>query len=225
MDSATKQEKLVDFQHLIAVETARKQIRNAVLVTVITGVTLPIAWIVGMSIANISGGSINRSEAGYYWILEALFIFGMGYGISRYNLLCSRLMFGYSIVSAIHALFTGGFTSYGVYCKIFMLYFLWIGIDAVQRYQLLMKQERSLAADGAVNSDRDPAPAPHQFADRDALPPRSAATEPLNPTPELVGLCGGDRTEAQWLLSKVKTKHPDRSVAWCNQQVIAQLSS
>ncbi|WP_373545485.1 hypothetical protein [Chamaesiphon sp.] len=225
MDSATTQEKLVDFQHLIAVETARKQIRNAQLLTVFTGVAVIAAWLVGTFVANISGGSVNQSGSGYYWTLEVLFIFGMGYGISRYNVLCSRLMFGYSVVGALHALLTIGVTSLGISArigalsyKIYALYYLWIGIDAMQRYHLLMKKERSLAADGAVNTRS-------QFTEQDALQPRSAPAEPLNPTPELVGLCGGDSTQAQWLLSKAKSKHPDRSVAWCNQQVIEQLST
>jgi PIN domain nuclease of toxin-antitoxin system len=32
-------------------------------------------------------------------------------------------------------------------------------------------------------------------------------------------------TQAQWLLSKVKSKHPNRSVEWCNQQVIDRLTT
>jgi hypothetical protein len=215
MDSATKQEKLTDFQHLIAVETARKQIKNALLVTVLTGVAIPIAWLVGTLVANMAGYASSRSGAGFYWILEVLFIFGMGYGISRYSVWCSRLMFGYCLVSAIHGVVTGGFTSYGLYCKIFVLYFLWIGIDATQRYQLLMRKERSFAADEAVNSDLDRSPT-HQ---------QSIPSEPLNPTQELISLCGGDRAQAQWLLSKVKSKHPNRSVEWCNQQVIDRLTT
>ena len=76
MDSATKQEKLADFQHLIAVETALKQIRNAVLVTVFIGVAIPISWLVGTVVANLSEDhSSNGSATGYYWILEVLFIF------------------------------------------------------------------------------------------------------------------------------------------------------
>jgi hypothetical protein len=225
MDSATKQEKMADFGHLIAVETARKQIKNAVLVTVLTGVAIPIAWLIGTLLANAVGSDRSRSGAEFYWILETLFIFGMGYGISRYSVWCSRLMFGYAIVSALHGLFTGGFTSYGLYCKIGALYFLWIGIDATQRYQLLMRQECSLAADGVVNSDLDRSPTHYQQIDEDTPQPRSTPAEPLNPTLELISLCGGDRAQAQWLLSKVKSKHPDRSVEWCNQQVIDRLTT
>ncbi len=225
MDSATKQEKMADFEHLIAVETARKQIKNAVLVTVLTGVTIPIAWLVGTVVTNMAGYERSRAGAEFYWILEMLFILGMGYGISRYSLWCSRLMFGYSIVSALHGLLIGGFTSYGLYCKIGALYFLWIGIDATQRYQLLMRKERWLAADAAVNSDLDRSPTHHQQVDDDTLQQRSTPAEPLNPTLELISLCGGDRAQAQWLLSKVKSKHPDRSVEWCNQQVIQQLTT
>ncbi|WP_310489939.1 hypothetical protein [Chamaesiphon sp. VAR_69_metabat_338] len=224
MDSATKQEKLADLDYLIAVETARKRIKNAVLVTVLTGVAIPIAWLVGQLVANIAGYDSARSGAGFYWILEVLFIFGMGYGISRYSLLCSRLMFGYLSVSVLHGLFTGGFTSYGLYCKIGALYFLWIGIDAMQTYQLLTRKECSLAVDKAVNGDLDRSQTDRPV-DEDTLQPRSTTTELLNPTPELISLCGGDRSQAQWLLSKVKSKHPDRSVEWCNQQVVDRLTT
>lgn len=98
MDSVTKQEKLADFQHIIAVETARKQIKNAVLVTAFMGILVLVSQLLGMFVTNIAGYDTSRSGSGYYWILEVLFVFGMGYGISRYNLLCSRLMFGYCIV-------------------------------------------------------------------------------------------------------------------------------
>jgi hypothetical protein len=47
--------------------------------------------------------------------------------------------------------------------------------------------------------------------------------EPLNPSASLIELCGGDRAQAQWLLSQVKQKNPDESVAWCNEKAIEQL--
>jgi hypothetical protein len=75
MDSATKQQKMADFGHLIAVETARKQIKNAVLITVFTGVAIPISWLVGTLVMSAAGYNGSRSGAGFYWILEVVFIF------------------------------------------------------------------------------------------------------------------------------------------------------
>ena len=82
-----------------------------------------------------------------------------------------------------------------------------------------MRKERSLKL------DLDATITPYSQLSAGATQTRLEPSEPLKPTPELVSLCDGDRAQAQWLLSKVKSKHPDRSVEWCNQQVIEQLST
>jgi hypothetical protein len=217
MNSTTNPEQVADFQHLIAVETAVKQVRNALLITRITGIIL-------VFFAFLSAIVFQTSPLQAWWILEILFVFGMSYGISRYSTVCMSLMFGYLVLSGVLGLFTGGLSTYGFFCKISVLHYIWIGIDATKRYNLLMRKERSLRIDVDTTMDRDRPPY-SQLAAGDDIQKISAPSQPLNPIPELVSLCGGDRAQAQWLLSKVKSKHPDRSVAWCNQQVIEQLTA
>jgi hypothetical protein len=217
MNSTTNPEKATDFQHLIAVETATKQVRNALLIARITGIILALFLFLSTIV-------FKASELKFGGILEILFVFGMSYGISRYSTVCMSSMFAYLLISAVLGLFSGGFSIYGFFCKMSVLYYVWIGIDATKRYNQLRKKERSLKPDLDNITDRD-RPLYSQLSAGEAIPTRSEPFEPLTPTPELVSLCVGDRAQAQWLLSKVKSKHPDRSVAWCNQQVIEQLTT
>jgi hypothetical protein len=218
MTPATKQDKIAEFQYLIAVETANKQVRNALRVTVFTGSILTIFWL----ISTLFGQTVGQACGG---LLEILFVFGMGYGISRYSVVCIRLMFGYLVVSALHQLLTNGFYTYGIYCKAYLLYYLWIGIDATQRYNRLVKQNPSSLLDLDRTIEQDRPSEDCGSSGEDNLQTTAASNQPLNPVPELLSLCGGDLAQAQWLLSKMKSKHRDRSVEWCNDRAIEQLNN
>jgi hypothetical protein len=216
MHSTTNPEKVTDFQHLIAVETAIKQVRNALLIARITAITTALFLFLSTIV-------FKGSELTFQSILEVLFVFGLSYGISRYSIVCMSSMFAYILISAVLGLFSGGFSTYGFFCKISVLYYVWIGIDATKRYHQLMRKERSLTA-GLDNTTARNRPQYSQLSAGETTPTRSEPSEPLKPTPEMLSLCDGDDDQAQWLLSKVKSKHPDQSVEWCNQRVIEQLT-
>ncbi len=216
MNSTTTPEKAPDFHHLIAVETAVKQVKNALLISRITGIG--IALFVFLLTIVFKTSALDAGQ-----VLEILFVFGLSYGISRYNTVCMTLMFGYLLLTAVLGLFTGGYSMYGFFCKISVLHYVWIGIDATKRYHHLMRKERSLTPDLDATTTRNRPPYSQLSAGDNQ--PRFEPSEPLKPTPELVTLCDGDRAQAQWLLSQIKSKHPNRSVEWCNQQVIEQLTT
>ena len=88
---------------------------------------------------------------------------------------------------------------------------LWIRIDATQRYNRLTKQSSSFPSPDRI-IERDSPSEDHRSGDEDNLQTTSASNRPLNPVPELLSLCGGDLAQAQWLLSKIKSKHRDRPV-------------
>jgi hypothetical protein len=216
MNSTTSPENATDFQHLIAVETAIKQVKNALLISRITAIILAFFLFLSTIV-------FKTSELRFASILEVLFVFGLSYGISRYSTVCMSSMFAYLLISAVLGLFAGGFSTYGFFCKISVLYYVWIGIDATKRYSLLMRKERSLKT-GLDDTTARNRPPYSQLSAGATTQTRSEPAEPLKATPELVSLCNGDHDQAQWLLSKVKSKHPDRSVEWCNQEVIEQLT-
>jgi hypothetical protein len=219
MNSTTNPEKAPDFYHLIAVETAVKQVKNALLISIITGIIIALFVFLSTIV-------FKTSALGFGQVLEILFVFGLSYGISRYNTVCMTSMFGYILLSSLIGLLTHRFSTasiYGLVCKIYVLYYVWIGIDATKRYHQLMRKERLLKPDldPTIAQNR---PLYSQLSAGDTQT-RFELSEPLKPTPELVSLCDGDRAQAQWLLSKIKSKHPHRSVEWCNQQVIEQLTT
>ena len=216
MNSTTNPSQIPDFHHLIAVETAVKEVKNALLITRITGIILVLFTL-------LSAICFKTSTLELLSLLEILFVFGMSYGISQYNTLCMSLMLGYLVLSSILGLFASGLSTYGVFCKISVMYYVWIGIDATKRYNHLMRKERMMKLD--VDTTNRLRAMDRQLADEEATHTISPVSQPLNPTAELVSLCGGDRSQAQWLLSKVKSKHPDRSVAWCDRQAIEQLTT
>jgi hypothetical protein len=218
MNSTRSPEKAPDFHHPIAVEIAVKQVKNALLISRITAIS--IALFVFLLTIVFKTSALDAGQ-----VLEILFVFGLSYGISRYSTVCMTLMFGYLLLTAVLGLFTGGYSIYGFFCKISVLHYVWIGIDATKRYHHLMRKERLLKPDLDATTTRNRS---HysQLSDGDvAQQTRFEPSEPLQPTPELVSLCDGDRAQAQWLLSKIKSKHPNRSVEWCNQQVIEQLTT
>ncbi len=220
MNSTKHPEKVPDFNHLIAVETAVKQVKNALLISRITGIIITL--FVFFSTIVFQKSALEARQ-----ILEILFVFGLSYGISRYSTLCMSSMFGYILVSSLVGLLTHRFSTvliYGLVCKIYVLYYVWIGISATKRYHQLMIKERLSKPDLDATITRNRPPY-SQLSAGDGTQSSFEPSEPLKPTPELVSLCDGDRAQAQWLLSKVKSKHPDRSVEWCNRQVIEQLTT
>ena len=196
---------LLDVKKNIAV--ARKQIDNAFQATMVVGGFTTI-----LSLAQMTRGVPDSS-----WnILDIILIFGLGYGIRKNNNICAILMFGYFLLGKLFQIFSGHFPPMSAPLAGIMLYYLWQGIVGTSVYEPLLEQETNLSRQQSIDTSRASTPAPSK--------PKAAPPQPLTLSPELLSLCGGDRAQAQWLLSQIRIKHPDRSPGWCERRAIAQLA-
>jgi hypothetical protein len=196
----------LDFQRLLNIDAAKSKVKISLLVTWFTGGTMTLFGLITIA--------LNQHPSwAYLLMIEPLFVFAMGYGISRYNLICSRLMFGYFVLSSIVCLFSG-LGGYGLYCRFLLIAALWKGTLGMESYHHLMSNDR---VNEVIHNE--------VYGDNNYPEASTTLAEPLAPTAELIALCNGDRAEAQWLLAKVKGKNPQESVAWCNEQVIQKLQA
>jgi hypothetical protein len=194
----------LDFQRLLNIETAQSKIKLSLMITWFTGASMSLFWLITIV--------LNKNPSWtYLFMLEPIFVFAMGYGISRYNLICSRLMFGYFVLSTIVCI-TSGLGGYGIYCRLLLIAALWKGTLGMESYHHLMSNDR---VNEVIYNE--------VYGENNYPEASSNLAEPLAPTAELVALCNGDRAEAQWLLAKVKGKNPQESVAWCNEQAVQKL--
>ncbi len=191
------------------IAAARTQINNGFQATMVVGGISTIIWL-----AQISRGVPDSS-----WnILDLILIFGLGYGIRKNNNICAVLMFGYFLLSKLYQIFSGHFPPTAAPLAGIMFYYLWQGIVGTSRYTLLLETEATfISQQQSVDASQASSPAPSK--------PKPVPSQPLTLSPELISLCGGDRAQAQWLLSQIRSKHPDRSPGWCERQAIAQLTA
>ncbi len=205
-DSQVSDAILLDLRKNIA--AARKQIDNAFQATMVVGGFSTIIWLAQMS-RGVPDSGWNS--------LDIILIFGLGYGIRKQNNLCAILMFGYFLLGKLYQIFSGYFPPTSAPLAGIMLYYLWQGIVGTSKYAQLVETEANLSQQQSVETSTVSAPAP--------IKPKAVPPQPLTFSPELISLCGGDRAQAQWLLSQIRIKHPDRSPGWCERQAIAQLTA
>lgn len=192
--------------------TARKQIKDAFQWTLFLGGVNSLFFLAALTGAKTPGGP--------WLIVDVIFIFGMSYGIFRNSKVCAKLMFGYFLLNKILQVFDGRFPIAAIFLSCVALYYLWMGIIGTTSYHRLM-EEKSMSSFVAMSSDMYQ----QQSTSSDRSPePIKAKAEPLNPSAALLAACGGDRAQAQWLLSEVKIKHLGQSVDWCNQKAVQQLT-
>jgi hypothetical protein len=195
-------------EHQADLVAARKQIKNAFQASMFIGGLTTFIWL-----ASISGAKV--AEYGAWLIIDVALCFGFGYGIFRNNPLCAKLMFGYYLLSNIIQIAEGHFPVFAIPLRVFILRYFWLGIVGTNRYRELMATTESydfltVAPEIRTNSTPPTKSVPIPF-------------QPLEPTSELLSLCGGDRSQAQWLLSQIKIKHPSRSSDWYNRRAVEQL--
>jgi hypothetical protein len=197
-------------QHQVDLATARKQIKNGFQACMFIGGVTTFVWLIFL----FSGKEPSWT---LWFFVNVIFSFGMGYGISQNSEICAKFMFGYFVLDKIAQICTGTFPLAGIFVGALLLRYLWDGIIGTTRYNHLISQwEYTMPVAVATTLERTRSPEPQR------TPP--TPPQPLNPTPELVALCGGDRSQAQWLLSQLKMKHPDRSPEWYDRQAIEQLT-
>jgi hypothetical protein len=195
---------------------ARKQIKNAFRASMVLGGFMLFQWL------TIPG--LKTTNDGAWLLINAPIFLGLGYGISRNNALCAKLMFGYYLLSTIISIANiiqianGVFITFAfILIRGFILRYFWLGIVGTNRYHELRETTETndlptVAPEINTQSNQPTTSAPKPF-------------QPLEPTSELLSLCGGDRAQAQWLLSQIKIKHPSRSLDWYNQKAIHELTS
>jgi hypothetical protein len=199
-----------DFQRLLNIETAQKLVNNTLMIAYLFGAGLVLQGIVIF---------LLTKTFDFLSIAEIGFVFGISYGISRYNKICIRLLFGYMVITTILMIARFKFGAYGLYIRGYLVHCLWLGMFAIENYHQLMRNDRVAAAIAYENQ------VAAQAEEHQSSPEPSSAQQPLRPTAELISLCEGDTNQAQWLLAKMKRKNPEQSVEWCNEQVIEQLVS
>ncbi|AFY92259.1 hypothetical protein [Chamaesiphon minutus] len=201
----------LQLQHQEDLATARRQIKNAFQACMFIGGMTTFLWLALV---------LSGKEPGWSLLLffNAVFFFGTGYGISRYNQACAKVAFGYFLLDKIVQVCMGQFPIAGIFVGAILLKYLWDGIIGTDSYNDLMSSESEYGIPVAVATTLERTRSPE--------PPKAPPTpsQPLNPTPELLALCGGDRSQAQWLLSQLKIKHPGRSPEWYDRQAIKQLT-
>ena len=197
-------------QHQEDLATARRQIKNGFQACMFIGGITTGLWLVLLFSGKEPGLTL--------WLFfNVIFSFGMGYGISRNNEACAKIMFGYFVFDKLVQIGTGTFPIAGIFVGAILLRYLWDGIVGTTSYnQLISQSEYAIPVAIATSLDRTRSPEPKKTP--------ATPAQPLNPTPELVSLCGGDRSQAQWLLSQLKMKHPGRSSEWYDRQAIQQLT-
>ncbi len=197
-------------EHQKNVTIARKQIQSAFSTTMVIGGLSTMLWL-AQTTRGVPDSSWN--------ILDVILVFGLGYGIQRNNPLCAKVMFGYFLLGKIIQILSGRFPPLGAPLAGIIFYYLWQGIVGTSAYARLMETEKDLRERQSLELIQNRSSVPT------SKPKPVAPTQPLTISPELLSLCGGDRAQAQWLVSQLKIKHPDRSPGWYDRQAIAQLAS
>jgi hypothetical protein len=64
-----------------------------------------------------------------------------------------------------------------------------------------------------------------EVADSARTTPAPKAVSKFRVSDELVELCLGDRSQAEWLVHQLRVKHPDQDMDWYNERAIEQLSN
>jgi hypothetical protein len=57
------------------------------------------------------------------------------------------------------------------------------------------------------------------------MPPQTESQDKFWVADRLIELCGGDRSQAEWLLHQQRRKQPGKSMDWYNDRAIEQVSS
>ena len=108
-----------------------KKIRNAWVACIVSGVLTVILAVIAMN-GNSMGGHSG------YDVIDALFVFGLAFGISRKSRTCAMLMLAYFVLSK-YLLFRAYGQVNGLLFGIVFLYFYAMGVQGTFEYHKLRK--------------------------------------------------------------------------------------
>ena len=108
-----------------------KKIRNAWVACIVSGVLTVILAMIAMN-GNSMGGHSG------YDVIDALFVFGLAFGISRKSRTCAMLMLAYFVLSK-YLLFRASGQVNGLLFGIVFLYFYAMGVQGTFEYHKLRK--------------------------------------------------------------------------------------
>ena len=108
-----------------------KKIRNAWVACIVSGVLTVILAMIAMN-GNSMGGHSG------YDVIDALFVFGLAFGISRKSRVCAVLMLAYFVLSK-YLLFRASGQVNGLAFGVVFLYFYAMGVQGTFEYHKLRK--------------------------------------------------------------------------------------
>lgn len=118
---------------MMTIEKAEKAIKTAYVAAIISGtITLIVSL---MAMAGVSFGGINP-----WMIIDAIFIFGMAYGIAKKSRVCAIIMLVYWILAKIVTIMGEG-PSGGIVVAIMFAYFFFNGVVGTFTYHQLTEAQ------------------------------------------------------------------------------------
>jgi hypothetical protein len=160
-----------------------------------------------------------------YMIFEICLIFCLSYGISQANRGAALAMLGYFLFSKIAQIILSGFSPLMLPLGGLLGYYFCRGVVATAAYHSL--QAKILNMDSFDQSYHS-----HEYTDEENTVAGSIDAAPAIKTvlkfwvaDDLVELCAGDRSQAEWLIHQLRVKHPSQDMDWYNERAIEQLNN
>ncbi len=199
---------------------ARKNIKNAYHAGLFSGGMTLFFTLAAMGSPKIA----EKTGLGIFALIDVVLIFGLTYGINRGNRLAAKFMLGYFALSKILQVASGQFS--GIFVGLLLIYCFYLGVIGTNAlYELQMEEYargdfgNSYGADQADEDEYNEVASPAQATHA------PKAVSKFWVSDELVELCRGDRSQAEWLIHQLRVKHPGQDMDWCNEQAIEQLKN
>jgi hypothetical protein len=208
-------------QHQAKLKKAHSDIKNAYHAGLFCGGMTLIATLAAMKNSEFA----DKTGLNVFALLDVFLIFGLTYGISRANRLAAKLMLGYFLLSKMIQLSSGLFNVGTMFSGVLLIYCFYLGVIGTSAlYDLQERENEFNQGDFQYSSNTYSHVNEHDEVDDSAAPVPKAVSK-FWISDELVELCRGDRSQAEWLIHQLRVKHPSQDMDWYNEQAIKQLNN
>jgi hypothetical protein len=204
-------------EHQAKLQQARKNIKTAYQAGLFSGGMILLFTLASTRNPEIASNVVYN----VLMLTDVVVIFGLTYGISRGNRLAAKSMLGYFLLGKLIQLSSNQLNPVGIALGSLLLYCFYLGVigttalhelQRTEYYQGEFEQVNEFARADEYDGVADSASAPK-------------AASKFWVSDELVELCQGDRSQAEWLIHQLRVKHPSQDMDWYNERAIEQLNN
>jgi hypothetical protein len=205
-------------QHQAKLKKAHSDIKNAYHAGLFSGGMTLFFTMAAMGSPELA----KKTGLSIFALIDVVLIFGLTYGINRGNRMAARFMLGYVVLSKMLQAASGQFN--GMFVGLLLIYCFYLGVNGTNAlYELQL--EDYVQGDSGNSYESDQADEYDEVADSARTTPAPKNVSKFWVSDELVELCQGDRSQAEWLIHQLRVKHPSQDMDWYNERAIEQLNN